>query len=67
MWDARRFDGTKSIVLAQVGIMGPRNMFVSFALLVVGCFCGVAIFLIAFYRPRKLGDHAYLSWVKKNQ
>ncbi|KAJ0386521.1 hypothetical protein COL922a_004163 [Colletotrichum nupharicola] len=59
------YKGTKSIVISTRTIMGGRNPFLGIAYIVVG---GICIFLGAVFtvthliRPRKLGDHTYLSW-----
>lgn len=57
--------GTKSILLTQATAIGGRNIFLGIAYIAVG---GIAILLgIVFLvrhliRPRKLGDHRYLTW-----
>ncbi|THZ89113.1 Lem3/Cdc50 [Aureobasidium pullulans] len=59
------YGGTKSILLSTRTIMGGRNPFLGIAYIVVA---GVCIVLGALFtathliRPRKLGDHTYLSW-----
>ena len=45
--------------------MGGHNNFLGILWLVVGGLCSMlaVIFLITnFFKPRKLGDHTYLSW-----
>lgn len=59
------FDGTKSIVLTTRTVMGGKNPFMGIAYVVVGGICIVfgAVFTVAhLFKPRKLGDHTYLSW-----
>ncbi|KAI5287369.1 hypothetical protein KEM54_006044 [Ascosphaera aggregata] len=59
------FDGTKSVVLTTRTIMGGKNPFMGIAYVVVGGICIVfgAVFTIAhLIKPRRLGDHTYLSW-----
>ncbi|KAI5358118.1 putative CDC50/LEM3 family protein [Septoria linicola] len=59
------YDGTKSILLSTRTIMGGRNPFLGIAYIVVGGLCIVlgGLFTVTqLIRPRKLGDHAYLSW-----
>lgn len=59
------YKGTKSIVLSTRTVMGGRNPFLGIAYLVVGGICILlgAIFLVThLLKPRKLGDHTYLSW-----
>ncbi|KAM3523216.1 hypothetical protein MY4038_008293 [Beauveria bassiana] len=59
------FGGTKSVLITTRSIMGGRNPFLGIAYIVVG---GVCIILGAVFtathliKPRKLGDHTYLSW-----
>ncbi|OAQ70635.1 CDC50 family protein [Pochonia chlamydosporia 170] len=59
------YKGTKSILLTTRTVMGGRNNFLGIAYIAVG---GVCILLGAIFtathliRPRKLGDHTYLSW-----
>ncbi|POS80279.1 CDC50 family protein [Diaporthe helianthi] len=59
------YKGTKSIVLSTRTVMGGRNPFLGIAYLVVGGICILlgAIFTVThLLKPRKLGDHTYLSW-----
>lgn len=59
------YEGTKSIVLSTRTVIGGRNPFLGIAYIVVGGLCFVLglLFLIKhIIRPRKLGDHSYLSW-----
>ncbi|KXJ91085.1 ligand-effect modulator 3 family [Microdochium bolleyi] len=62
---AENYAGTKSIVITTLSPMGGRNTFLGILWLVVGGFCILlaVIFLITnLIKPRKLGDHTYLSW-----
>ncbi|KAJ5792195.1 Meiotically protein [Penicillium pulvis] len=64
------YDGTKSILLSTRTVMGGKNPFMGIAYVVVGGVCVLlgALFTIAhLVRPRKLGDHTYLSWDSTNQ
>ncbi|KAF9882061.1 LEM3 family/CDC50 family protein [Colletotrichum karsti] len=59
------YKGTKSIVLSTRTIMGGRNPFLGIAYIVVGGICillGAVFTITHLIRPRKLGDHTYLSW-----
>ncbi|QIX01863.1 hypothetical protein AMS68_007380 [Peltaster fructicola] len=59
------YGGTKSILLSTRTVMGGRNPFLGIAYVVVGGICILlgALFLAThLIRPRKLGDHNYLSW-----
>lgn len=59
------YGGTKSLVLTTRTVMGGRNPFLGIAYIVVGGVCVIlgAIFTVAhLIKPRKLGDHNYLSW-----
>ncbi|EEP78330.1 hypothetical protein UREG_03176 [Uncinocarpus reesii 1704] len=60
-----KYDGTKSIVLTTTTVMGGKNPFMGIAYVVVGGLCIVlgALFTLAhLIKPRKLGDHRYLTW-----
>jgi hypothetical protein len=64
-FDVARFGGTKSIVISNVSVIGGKNPFLGIAYMVVGSLCWVfgILFLIRhMIKPRKLGDHTYLSW-----
>ncbi|KAL2758646.1 hypothetical protein ACRALDRAFT_1040590 [Sodiomyces alcalophilus JCM 7366] len=59
------YKGTKSIVISTRTVMGGRNNFLGISYIVVGGLCIVlgAIFTVThLLKPRKLGDHTYLSW-----
>ncbi|KAK2589522.1 alkylphosphocholine resistance protein lem3 [Conoideocrella luteorostrata] len=62
---AAEYDGSKSVLITTRTVMGGRNNFLGIAYIAVG---GVCILLGAIFtathliRPRKLGDHTYLSW-----
>ncbi|KAH9233767.1 hypothetical protein K456DRAFT_299690 [Colletotrichum gloeosporioides 23] len=59
------YKGTKSIVISTRTIMGGRNPFLGIAYIVVGGICillGAVFTVTHLIRPRKLGDHTYLSW-----
>ncbi|KAF9102681.1 hypothetical protein BGX29_004318 [Mortierella sp. GBA35] len=62
--------GTKSIVLSTVSFIGGRNPFLGIAFVVVGVLCvflGLLFTARHLYKPRRLGDHTYLSWNQNNQ
>ncbi|KAJ3020631.1 hypothetical protein HKX48_000477 [Thoreauomyces humboldtii] len=64
-FDVTRFSGSKSIVISTVSILGGKNPFLGIAYMTVGVICWVLglIFLLRhMIKPRKLGDHTYLSW-----
>jgi len=59
------YSGTKSILVSTRTIMGGRNPFLGIAYIVVGGLCiilGTVFTITQFIKPRKLGDHTYLSW-----
>ncbi|KAH8152974.1 uncharacterized protein LAJ45_03201 [Morchella importuna] len=59
------YAGTKSIVISTRTVMGGKNPFLGIAYVVVAGICVVlgAVFTARhLYKPRKLGDHTYLSW-----
>ncbi|KAI9172410.1 hypothetical protein HJFPF1_01912 [Paramyrothecium foliicola] len=61
----REFQGTKSIIITTRTVMGGRNPFLGIAYVVVGGLCivlGVVFTVTHLIKPRKLGDHTYLSW-----
>ncbi|KAJ9666091.1 alkylphosphocholine resistance protein lem3 [Coniosporium apollinis] len=59
------YGGTKSILISTRTVMGGKNPFLGIAYIVVG---GICILLGAIFtathliKPRKLGDHTYLTW-----
>jgi hypothetical protein len=59
------YGGTKSILISTRTVMGGKNPFMGIAYVVVGGVCVIlgAVFTVAhLVRPRKLGDHTYLTW-----
>ena len=64
------YAGTKSIVLSTVSVLGGKNPFLGIAYTSVGAICwalGIALLLRHMIKPRKLGDHTYLSWNQPSQ
>lgn len=64
-FNVTEYGGTKSIVISTRTVMGGKNPFLGIAYIVVGGICIVlgAMFTVThLIRPRKLGDHTYLSW-----
>ncbi|KAI1446305.1 LEM3/CDC50 family protein [Annulohypoxylon stygium] len=60
-----QYQGKKSIVITTLSVMGGKNNFLGILWLVVGGFCIALalLFLVTnLIKPRKLGDHTYLSW-----
>ncbi|KAH8712219.1 ligand-effect modulator 3 family [Phaeosphaeriaceae sp. PMI808] len=61
----QRYSGTKSILISTRTVMGGKNPFLGIAYIVVGGLCILlgAVFLAThLIKPRKLGDHTYLTW-----
>ncbi|KAF6237972.1 hypothetical protein HO173_004173 [Letharia columbiana] len=59
------YGGTKSLVISTRTVMGGKNPFLGIAYVAVGGICIVlgALFTVThLIKPRKLGDHTYLSW-----
>ncbi|KKY20685.1 putative lem3 cdc50 family protein [Phaeomoniella chlamydospora] len=59
------YGGTKSILISTRSVMGGKNSFLGIAYVVIGGLCVVlgTLFTVAhLIKPRKLGDHTYLSW-----
>ncbi|KAL5121468.1 alkylphosphocholine resistance protein lem3 [Pleosporales sp. CAS-2024a] len=60
-----KYKGTKSILISTSTVMGGKNPFLGIAYLVVGGLCfllGVVFLATHLIKPRKLGDHTYLTW-----
>ncbi|KAJ9295333.1 hypothetical protein DTO271G3_6156 [Paecilomyces variotii] len=59
------YSGTKSILISTRTVMGGKNPFMGIAYVVVGGICivlGVLFTVAHLVKPRKLGDHTYLTW-----
>ncbi|KAL8912184.1 MAG: hypothetical protein Q9171_002746 [Xanthocarpia ochracea] len=59
------YGGTKSILISTRTVMGGKNPFLGIAYLVVGGICillGALFTITHLVKPRKLGDHTYLTW-----
>ncbi|KAI9834481.1 MAG: hypothetical protein M1826_002635 [Phylliscum demangeonii] len=59
------YGGTKSLVISTRTVMGGKNPFLGIAYVVVGAICvllGLLFTATHLIKPRKLGDHTYLSW-----
>lgn len=69
-FDVTEFGGTKSILLSTRTVIGGKNNFLGIAYIVVGGLCLLlgALFLAThLIRPRKLGDHSYLTFGDDNK
>jgi len=67
-FDTTLYGGTKSILISTRTVMGGRNPFLGIAYIVVGGICvlmGALFTATHLIKPRKLGDHNYLSWDKE--
>ncbi|KAJ8900021.1 hypothetical protein K2173_024135 [Erythroxylum novogranatense] len=61
------FDGKKSLILSTTSWVGGKNNFLGVAYLTLGglCFFLTILFtLIYIFKPRRIGDPAFLSWNK---
>ncbi|KAF3483582.1 LEM3/CDC50 family protein [Arthroderma uncinatum] len=59
------FGGTKSMVITTRSVMGGKNPFLGIAYVVIGGLCillGTIFTFVHLVKPRKLGDHRYLTW-----
>ncbi|CAG8976477.1 hypothetical protein HYALB_00010613 [Hymenoscyphus albidus] len=68
-FNVTEYGGTKSIIISTGTVMGGRNPFLGIAYVVVGGICIVlgSLFTVThLIKPRKLGDHTYLSWNNDN-
>lgn len=64
-FNVKLYGGTKSIVISTTTVMGGKNPFLGIAYVVVGGICVLLGTIFAarhLIKPRKLGDHTYLSW-----
>ncbi|KAF1982178.1 Lem3/Cdc50 [Aulographum hederae CBS 113979] len=60
-----RYGGTKAILISTRTVMGGKNSFLGIAYIVVGGLCialGALFTAASVLKPRKLGDHTYLTW-----
>ncbi|KAF2182791.1 Lem3/Cdc50 [Zopfia rhizophila CBS 207.26] len=68
IWDrfpVDKYGGTKSILISTRTVMGGKNPFLGIAYVIVGGLCillGAVFTATHLIKPRKLGDHTYLSW-----
>jgi hypothetical protein len=64
-FNVTEYGGTKSIIISTRTVVGGKNPFLGIAYVVVAGICVVlgALFTIThLIKPRKLGDHTYLTW-----
>ncbi|ANB14569.1 aminophospholipid translocase regulatory protein CDC50 [Sugiyamaella lignohabitans] len=64
-FEVLEFNGSKSLVLSTRTVIGGRNPFLGIAYLCVAGLCfvlGILFLIKHLIKPRKLGDHSYLSW-----
>ncbi|PVI01988.1 Lem3/Cdc50 [Periconia macrospinosa] len=65
LFPVQKYGGKKSILISTRTVMGGKNDFLGIAYIVVGGLCivlGTVFTLTHLVKPRKLGDHTYLSW-----
>ncbi|BFZ53182.1 alkylphosphocholine resistance protein lem3 [Savitreella phatthalungensis] len=59
------FGGTKSLIISTRTVIGGKNPFLGIAYIVTGSLCillGLLFTARHLIKPRKLGDHRYLTW-----
>jgi len=64
-FNVTEYGGTKSIIISTSTVVGGRNPFLGIAYVVVAGICvllGTLFTVTHLIKPRKLGDHTYLSW-----
>jgi len=64
-FNVTEYSGTKAILISTRTVMGGKNPFLGIAYVVIGGLCVLmgALFTAAhLIKPRKLGDHTYLTW-----
>lgn len=64
-FDVTAYGGTKTLVISTRTVIGGKNPFLGIAYIVVGGVCvllGIVFTARHFFKPRKLGDHRYLTW-----
>lgn len=64
-FDVNSYGGTKTLVISTRTVIGGKNPFLGIAYIVVGGIClilGVLFTARHLFKPRKLGDHRYLTW-----
>ncbi|KAF2129087.1 CDC50 family protein-like protein [Dothidotthia symphoricarpi CBS 119687] len=64
-FEVEQYSGTKSILISTRTVMGGKNPFLGIAYVVVGGVCillGAGFLATHLIKPRKLGDHTYLTW-----
>ncbi|KAI5800249.1 LEM3/CDC50 family protein [Peziza echinospora] len=64
-FNVKLYGGTKSIVITTTTVIGGKNPFLGIAYVIVGGLCVLLGTIFAarhLIKPRKLGDHTYLSW-----
>ncbi|PSS27647.1 hypothetical protein M430DRAFT_131386 [Amorphotheca resinae ATCC 22711] len=64
-FNVTEYGGTKSIIISTRTVVGGKNPFLGIAYVVVAAICvvlGTLFTVTHLIRPRKLGDHNYLSW-----
>ncbi|KAF7861383.1 hypothetical protein EAF04_007948 [Stromatinia cepivora] len=69
LFNVTEYGGTKSIIISTRTVMGGKNPFLGIAYIVVGGLCillGALFTVTHLIKPRKLGDHTYLSWNNDN-
>lgn len=64
-FDVLAYGGTKTLILSTKTVIGGKNPFLGIAYIVVGGLCillGLVFTARHLIKPRKLGDHRYLTW-----
>lgn len=67
-YNISQFGGRKKLIITTKGAFGGKTPFLGYVIITLSSvfvFFGILFTVGHFYKPRKLGDHTYLSWNQK--